>query len=197
LQTIVMVIVLAGVRQALAIPAELRANWTFSMAWNGDLEPFVAGVKRAVMTAVLLPLLAVMFGLHTYTLGIRAAAAHATVGCLLSLLAVEWLVRPEKLPLTSSVRPPGNLKALGPIYVMLLFVVAYNLARLEQWALTGGAGRFAILMGGLLLTFAAARLSRFRRRSLRLRSTSAFLSRVEFDDLPDTPTQRLGLSEPV
>ena len=197
LQTVVTVIVLAGVRQALAIPAELRANWTFSMAWDGDLDPFVAGVKRAVMAAVVLPLLAVMFGLHMYMLGMRAAVEHAAVGFLLSLLAVEWLVRPEKLPLTSSVRPPGNLKALGPIYVMLLFVVAYNLARLEQWALTRGAGRFAILMGALLLTFAAARLSRFRRRSLRLRSTSPFLSRVEFDDLPDTPTQRLGLSEPV
>jgi len=197
LQTVVTVIVLAGVRQALAIPAELRANWTFSMAWNGDMDPFVAGVKRAVVAAVVLPLLAAMAGLYAYMLGARAATAHAAVGLLVSLITVEWLVRPEKLPLTCSARPSGNLKALGPIYVMLLFVVAYNVGRLEQWALTGGTIRFAMLVGGLLLTYSVARLSHRRGRSSGDGSRSPLLARVELDDLPDTPTQRLGLSEPV
>ena len=197
LQTVVTVIVLVGVRQALAIPAELRANWTFSMAWNGDMQSFVEGVKRAVIAALALPLLALIFGLHLYMLGPLAAMEHAAAGFLISLIAVEWLVRPEKLPLTCSVRPAGNLKAFGPIYVMLLFVVAYNLGRLERWALTGGLANFAMLMGGLILTYAAARLSRIRRRLSSATSTSPLLARIEFDDLPDTPTQRLGLSEPV
>jgi hypothetical protein len=197
LQTVVTVIVLAGVRQALAIPAELRANWTFSMAWNGDMDPFVAGVKRAVIAAVVLPLLAAMAGLHAYMLGARAAVEHAAVGALISLIAVEWLVRPDKLPLTCSARPPGNLKALGPIYVMLLFVVAYNVGRLEQWALRDGMIRFAMLVGGLILTYAGSRLSHLRRRLSGAGSRSPLLARVELDDLPDTPTQRLGLSEPV
>jgi hypothetical protein len=197
LQTVVTVIVLAGVRQALAIPAELRANWTFSMAWNGDMDPFVAGVKRAVIAAVVLPLLAAMAGLHAYMLGARAAVEHAAVGALISLIAVEWLVRPDKLPLTCSARPPGNLKALAPIYVMLLFVVAYNVGRLEQWALRDGMIRFAMLVGGLILTYAGSRLSHLRRRLSGAGSRSPLLARVELDDLPDTPTQRLGLSEPV
>jgi hypothetical protein len=89
------------------------------------------------------------------------------------------------------------LKALGPIYVMLLFVVAYNVGRLEQWALTGGTIRFAMLVGGLLLTYSVARLSHRRGRSSGDGSRSPLLARVELDDLPDTPTQRLGLSEPV
>ena len=197
LQTVVTVIVLAGVRQALAIPAELRANWTFSMAWNGDMDPFVAGVKRAVIAAVVLPLLAAMAGLHAYMLGARAAVEHAAVGALISLIVVEWLVRPDKLPLTCSARPPGNLKALGPIYVMLLFVVAYNVGRLEQWALRGGMVRFAMLVGGLILTYAGSRLFPLRRRLSGAGSRSPVLARIELDDLPDTPTQRLGLSEPV
>jgi hypothetical protein len=197
LQTIVLAIVLVGVRQALAIPAELRANWTFSMAWNGDVHPFVTGVKRAVVAAVVLPALAVMFGLHTYVLGWHAALQHGAVGFVLSLMAVEWLLRPEKLPLACSTRPVGNLKALAPIYLMLLFVVAYNVGRLEQWALSGGMGNVAMLVGGLLLTYGAARLFRRHRRSFSGHSSNPLFARVEVDEGPETPTQRLGLSEPV
>ena len=197
LQTIVLAIVLVGARQALAIPADLRANWTFSMAWNGDVHPFVAGVKRAVVAAVVLPALAVLFGLHTYVLGWHAALQHGAVGFVLSLTAVEWLLRPEKLPLACSTRPVGNLKALAPIYLMLLFVVAYNVGRLEQWALSGGMRNVAMLVGALLLTYGAARLFRRDRRSFSERSSSRLLARVELDAGPDTPTQRLGLSEPV
>jgi hypothetical protein len=60
----VIAIVLVGVRHAFAIPAELRANWVFSMAWNGEMRPFVAGVKRAVVAGAL------------------AAAQHAARLCL-------------------------------------------------------------------------------------------------------------------
>jgi hypothetical protein len=187
LQTLVIAIVLVGVRQALAIPAELRANWLFSMAWNGEMRPFVAGVKRAVIAGIVLPLLMVMFGYDVYMLGTRAAAQHGAFGFVLSLIALEFLLRPERLPLTCSARPMGNLKALGPIYLMLLFVVAYNLGLLERAAL-GDFRKFAMLLGSLVLIYAGLRLSQ-RRQSI--------LSRIEFDDLPDTPTQRLGLSEPV
>jgi hypothetical protein len=112
LQTIVLAIVLVGVRHALAIPAELRANWTFSMAWNGDLHPFLVGVTRAVVTTLVLPTLAVMFGRHAYVLGVRAALQYGSVGFVL-LVLVECLVRPEKLPLTCSARPAGHLKGAG------------------------------------------------------------------------------------
>jgi hypothetical protein len=187
LQTLVIAIVLVGVRQALAIPAELRANWLFSMAWNGEMRPFVAGVKRAVIAGIILPLLMVMFGYDVYMLGTRAAVQHGAFGFVLSLIALEFLLRPERLPLTCSARPTGNLKALGPIYLMLLFVIAYNLGLLERAALVDFR-KFAMLLGSLGLIYAGLRLSQ-RRQSI--------LSRIEFDDLPDTPTQRLGLSEPV
>jgi hypothetical protein len=102
------------------------------------------------------------------------------------VIALELLVRPEKLPLTSSARLAGNLKALAPIYLLLLLAVAYNLARVERWALTDGA-RFAGLVGCLVLIYGSARLTRFERPLL--------LARIELDDLPETATQRLGLGE--
>jgi hypothetical protein len=148
----------------------------------------VAGVKRAIIAAVVVPLLAALIPLHTYRIGMSAALEHAVVGFGLSLIALELLLRPERLPLTCSARPVGNLKALGPIYVLLLLFTAYNLARVERWALAGDA-RFAGLMGGLVLIYAAARLRPLERPSL--------LARIEFDDLPETATQRLGLGESV
>jgi peptidoglycan/LPS O-acetylase OafA/YrhL len=157
------------------------------MAWNGEMRPFVAGVKRAVIAGIILPLLMVMFGYDVYMLGTRAAVQHGAFGFVLSLIALEFLLRPERLPLTCSARPMGNLKALGPIYLMLLFVIAYNLGLLERAALVDFR-KFAMLLGSLGLIYAGLRLSQ-RRQSI--------LSRIEFDDLPDTPTQRLGLSEPV
>ena len=99
--------------------------------------------------------------------------------------------------MTCSARPAGNLKALAPIYLMVLFVVAYNLGQLEQWALTRGMGSFAMLVCGLVLTYGVARLFRLRGRLSGERSTRLLLARVEIDDLSDAPTQRLGLSEPV
>jgi len=167
------------------------------MAWNGNVGPFVVGVTRAVVAAVVLPALGVMFGLHAYVVGARAALQHGAVGFVLSLIAVECLLRPEKLPLTCSARPAGNLKALAPIYLMVLFVVAYNVGRLEQWALTRGVGSFAILVCGLVLTYGVARLFRLRGRLSGKRSTRLLFARVEIDDVSDAPTQRLGLSEPV
>jgi hypothetical protein len=49
--------------------------------------------------------------------------------------------------------------------------------------------RFGGLVGCLVLIYAAARLIRLERPSL--------LARIEFDDLPETATQRLGLGESV
>ena len=53
----------------------------------------------------------------------------------------------------------------------------------------GDLRRFVMLLGSLMLIYATQRLTQLRHRSI--------VARIEFDDLPDTPTQRLGLSEPV
>ena len=116
------------------------------------------------------PLLMVMFGparLHARYAG--GACSTAPFGFVSSLIAVEFLLRPRRLPLTCSARPAGNLKALGPIYLMLLFVVAYNLGLLERAAL-GDFRKFAMLLGSLVLIYAGLRLSQ-RRQSI--------LSRIE------------------
>ncbi len=87
-----------------------------------------------------------------------------------------------------SVSCSHSSKALGPIYLLVLFAAAYNLARVERWALVDGT-RLATVVGGLLLIYAASRLIGQQPPSI--------LTRIEFEDFPETATQRLGLSEPV
>ena len=46
-QTLLLAAVLTGFRRAVELPAELRASSTFSLAWSGDVAPYLSGVKRA------------------------------------------------------------------------------------------------------------------------------------------------------
>jgi hypothetical protein len=189
LQTIAISIVLVGVRKAVGTPAELRANWIFPMAWNGEVGPYVAGVKRAVIIAIIVPMLLALLAFDWYEIGARVALAHAPVAFIVSVLVLDMLLwQPEMLPLTCSSRPPGNLKAFGPIYLMVLFVGAYTLARIERAAIAD-ATRYAVLLAAFATIYIGFRLwdARYHRRA----------TRIVFDDSPETPTQRLGLGEPV
>ena len=189
LQTIAIAIVLVGVRKALAIPAELRANWIFPMTWNGEVAPYMSGVKRAVVVAAVAPLLAAMLAFDAYEISLAIALKHAAVGALVSLIVIEMLLRdPETLPLTSSARPLGNLKAFGPIYLVLLFVAAYNMARIERIAMQD-----AVSLTAFLASLAAIYLG-FRVWDTRYH---AAVTRIAFEESPETPTLRLGLGEPV
>ena len=49
IQIMVLSSLVAGVRYAVMVPAELAANWTFRMAWRGDERIYLKGVKRAAL----------------------------------------------------------------------------------------------------------------------------------------------------
>jgi protein-S-isoprenylcysteine O-methyltransferase Ste14 len=58
MQIIVLLALIAGFRYAVGVPAELAANWTIRMAWDGDERAYLAGVKRAAgLLTVFLPML--------------------------------------------------------------------------------------------------------------------------------------------
>jgi hypothetical protein len=71
---------------------------------------------------------------------------------------------------------------------MVLFVGAYTLARIERAAIAD-ATRYAVLLAAFATIYIGFRLwdARYHRRA----------TRIVFDDSPETPTQRLGLGEPV
>jgi len=167
---------LIGFRHLIRVPAELRANWGFQLAWRNRDRAFVAGVKRAAIVALVLPALAVVMPLYVFVLGPTLALAHLALGLAGAVVLLEFLmVSYDKVPFTCTYLPSENMKALAPIYAGLFIAGASLFARLEHDALLGDGALRVVLALGIL--FAALRLASLRR---------ARPSVVEFDEVPAT-----------
>jgi hypothetical protein len=178
--------VLGGLRHVVRIPAELRASATFSLAWAGNLAPYISGVKRAGWVALVLPTLGGFFIWHAMVLGARLAALRLGVGVVVSALLMETLfVRYRRLPFASGYVPSGELKSRGPVYVAALLFLSFTLAWIERRAL-GATPGYLMLVATMIGLSAAVRA--FDRAS----PQPAF--QLDLDEPPPMPTQRLNLA---
>ena len=183
---LLLLVLLAGVAYAVAVPAELAANWTIQMAWLGDERRYLAGVKRAALLFVAI-LLVLLLPLHVMLLGIAVAIVHSLWGLLLAVAALDALLLPyRKLPFACSYVPLENPKIVWPAGFVSLLLVTYGFATVERWALHTATRTIAlgVVLGALVLLVRA--LDRARRRERRP---------IRFDDRPTRATQRLGLFE--
>jgi hypothetical protein len=173
---------LVGFRHIIRVPAELRANWGFQLAWRNLERSFISGVRRAALVALAVPAVAILLPLFAYLLGWSAGLVHAALGLAGAAVLLEALmVSYEKVPFTCSYVPTENMKALGPIYLLAFIVGASQFARLQWQALNGGdLIEVAVALGVL---FGSLRLMALKR---------ARLPYVQFDEAPAT-FQRLGL----
>ena len=149
-QSLLLASVLSGFRHTVRIPAELRASTTFSLAWAGNLTPYMSGVKRAGWIALVLPTLGGLFIWHAIVLGARLAALHLGVGLVVSALLMETLfLRYRRLPFASSYVPSGELRSLCVASVAVVMFVSFTLAWVERLALAAPAG-YVTLVATLL-----------------------------------------------
>jgi hypothetical protein len=175
---------LIGFRHAIRVPAELRANWGFQLAWRGREREFVAGVKWAAVIALVLPALAVLLPLYTLVLGLQLASMHAALGLAGAIVFLEALmINYDKVPFTCTYMPSENMKALAPIYALAFLIGAGMFARMQYDALYGDRAIGALIT--LAIAFAILRVITVKR---------ARLPYVEFDEAPVT-FQRLGLDQ--
>ena len=174
---------LVGFRHVIRVPAELRANWGFQLAWRDRTRAFVGGVKRAAIIGLVLPALAILLPFYVFVMGPPLALIHAALGLAGAIVLLEALMLSyDKVPFTCTYVPSENMKALAPIYAIAFVVGAVNFAGMQDRALRSGNP------ARVLLTLAAAWLI--------LRVISAARTRlpdVEFDEAPAT-YQRLGLN---
>jgi hypothetical protein len=183
-QPVLIAALLVGFRHAVRVPAELAANWTVQLAWNGDTRPHVAGAKGAgALLFVVAPVLALA---PFYALAFDPASAVAIALCGVSAGAVVLeaiFMGYRKVPFACGYLP-GDLKTLLPIAFAAFVFFTYQLAHLELAALRAGTGlELAATLGALFLVLRAADAAHRRRPRP-----------FEFDELPAPPTQRLGLS---
>ena len=173
---------LVGFRHVIRVPAELRANWGFQLAWRDRTRAFVAGVKRAAMIGLVLPALAILLPFYMFVIGVPMALMHAGFGLAGAIVLLEALmVSYDKVPFTCTYLPSENMKALAPIYAIVFVIGAVNFAGMQNSALQNGNPAH-------LLTMLAAAWVLLRVMSVK----RTRLPYVEFDEAPAT-FQRLGL----
>ena len=185
-QSLLLASVLSGFRRAVRIPAELRASTTFSLAWAGNLTPYLAGVKLAGWIALVLPTVGGLFVWHALLFGARLAALHLGVGVVVSALLMETLfVRYRFVPFVSGYVPSGELRTRGVASAAVLSLVSFALAWIERFALTAPA-EYLMLVATMIGLSAGVRA--FDRASRRPATP------LDLNESPPLPTQRLDLA---
>ena len=173
---------LVGFRHVIRVPAELRANWGFQLAWRDHDRAFVAGVKCAAVVALVLPALVALLPLFVFVLGPRLALMHAALGLAGAIVLLEALMLTyDKVPFTCTYLPSENMKALAPVYAIAFIVGASIFARMQYDALQVPSTLTTLMT--LAVVFVIVRVISVKR---------ARLPYVEFDEVPVT-FQRLGL----
>jgi hypothetical protein len=183
-QPVLIAALLVGFRHAVRVPAELAANWAVQVAWAGDTRPHVAGAKMAgALLFVVCPVLALV-PFYAVVFSLADAAAIAMCGLAAGVVMLEAMFMSyRKMPFACGYLP-SDLKAVLPIAFFAFVFFSYQFSHIELAALRTGTGpTFAAALGVLFLTLRA--VDAFRRRTPRP---------FEFDEMPEPPTQRLGLS---
>jgi hypothetical protein len=165
---------LVGFRHVIRVPAELRANWGFQLAWGDRGDAFLNGVKVAAVVGLVVPALFVLLPLFVLTLGGARAALHAGLGLAGAVVFLEVvLLGYDKVPFTCTYLPSENMKALAPLYAIAFILGTLTLARLQHWALHGGSAlRLLLALGAVFVVLRVISMKRPRQ------------GLVDFDEAP-------------
>jgi hypothetical protein len=144
-QSLVVFVMMAGVRRASRRPALDEGLLTFQLAGVEDDRPFRDGARRAVVVAIGLPALLLLAPAHALALGAAAAAWHFAVGAVLLLLVAEAAVaRDRGLPFAGPVEHRDNQVVLAVMTALLALQAGRTLGWLESMALRSPAAAVAL-----------------------------------------------------
>lgn len=144
--------VILGIRSALDIPANLRANWLFRISVNPDSNECVPLARKVVFT-ILGPLLTLFcFPLYAHFWGWKIALVHTAIVFLMCVSLTEILLAGfHKVPFTCAL-PPFKSGAIVQVllYTAGFFVFTELPSAAEHWAFgeTFGFVVFAVLFAG-------------------------------------------------
>ncbi len=178
-QTLLIACIVAGVEQAMRLPAHLPASWSVKLGWPGDARSYLAGFKRAVVVGIGAPVLALLFVAHLAILPAGYALMHYAVGLLLLLIALEARFLAEHpLPFLTAYVSGNRIKA-APLWFVAAIVTAEALSAIEAAALRSATGRAILLIG---LTLAWRTLASRGRRAAEPREDDLDLFQAQLDE---------------
>jgi hypothetical protein len=151
-QTLLLTVIVAGLRGAIRTSADPRAAWIFVIAETGTLREFRTGVRRGMMATMFAAVL-LLTPVHAAAWGISLAAMHAATGLALAWLLVEAACASVEQPLVQTIPPNDGLNTVGVVLLGALVIVVLVLSRIELAALSTIAGT-AAFAGVALLTAA-------------------------------------------
>jgi len=148
-QSVLAFLLLSGMRTVFTIPIDLRANWIFRLLEGREKDDYLTGVRKAMTTLGILPVLIAFLPLHTMLWGFWTAAVHLAFGCILGYLLVEILLfNFPKIPFTCSYVPgKAKLHTFWSLYWLAFSLYAYGMARVEMWMLESPVRTVAVLIG--------------------------------------------------
>jgi len=158
-QTIVLMIMLGGFRHVMRVPADIGGNKLFRLAWVGNGEAFLAGVRRAALVGVVLPVVILLLPTNLYLLGGTKALMHSVSGLLLAAAFLSVLTgRSTNLPFVASFGPTPDLNTLGPAVLIGGFFGISIFSGIEHYALSD-LSTAAMFWGALLAVAVVPRLA--------------------------------------
>ena len=176
---------LVGLRLSAVYPAVPGANWIFRLTEVPGSTDYAAGVRRAALTTVVLPLLCLVAIPYAVLWGPLAAAAHVALALAVALVTAEWLFLGfPKIPFTCTYQPgKANLRVTWPKY-FAIFAVYCGLLPSVSVRLQASPLAWAASVGLLLVVW---------RWLVRLRERQAGTGRLVFDDAAHPHLTLLGL----
>ena len=124
---------LIGLRVAMAIPIEPKANWVFRLGEPTDRMAALDGMRGAMIVVGVLPAALFAFVTAITLWGVWAAAAHTAICSMMGWALVEVLMMGvRKMPFTCTYFP-GNSRVgtLWPFYLTGFITFAYTTAAWE------------------------------------------------------------------
>jgi hypothetical protein len=124
---------LVGMRVAISIPIEPKANWLFRLYEPSDRAAAMDGVRAAMLLVGVVPAAAVALVTAGALWGIWPAIVHTFVCALMGCLLVEILmIRLAKLPFTCTYFPGSSrVGTLWPLYLNGFIAYSYAIAAWE------------------------------------------------------------------
>ena len=155
MQFVVIVIVLAGVRASASAPAELQASWALRMLDSGQPRRWMDGFRKAVLLAIVGPVVAAMGGAAWLQFGWRTAWTYALAALAFAAITFEVLFLGfGRAPFACAFDgASGELKVRWYLLVALFASVVVGVAELVTRAL-GSISGTAILLALSLGTIA-------------------------------------------
>lgn len=150
MQWVLLAVVLAGVRVAASVPAELRASWLLRMLEADRPARWMAGFRKAVLVSLVGPSVALMavamssqYGWHTiWRLGL---AALLFAGVAFEVLFLGFGRVPFACP---TGRETGDARIRWPLMVALFTILVVPMAELTALGLRSTAGTATLLATG-------------------------------------------------